>query len=306
MRENQSDIAALQHGLKSRRPARDGLRLYTADFDSVSLARFYRGRSAFLILSGPSLNQVGLSLLHRRGIVTMGVNNSWTIHRPTLWTCVDDPGRFIDTGWKDPGILKIVPTCMWSKRLRIQNPDGSMRDSAFKVHHMPSVLFFRRADHFDHERFLTGDSIPWGNDGKTADSLGIVGKRSVMLVALRLLHYLGFGTVYLLGCDFKMAPDRRYAFDEHRSKDAIRHNNVLYDSLARRFEALRPHFEQHMFRVVNCSPGSELRAFETMAYEDAVAAASAECAKRVRSQGWYEPNPASDKAPATPTKEAAR
>jgi len=207
MRENQSDISALQHGLKSRRPARDGLRLYTADFDSVSLARFYRGRSAFLILSGPSLNQVDLSLLNRRGIVTMGVNNSWTIHRPSLWTCVDDPGRFIDTGWKDPGILKIVPTCMWSKRLRIQTTDRhggvTMRDSAFKVHQMPSVLFFRRADHFDHERFLTGDSIPWGNDGKTADSLGIVGKRSVMLVALRLLHYLGFGTVYLLGCDFK-------------------------------------------------------------------------------------------------------
>lgn len=303
MRENQSDITALQHGLKSRRPARDGLRLYTADFDSVSLARFYRGRSAFLILSGPSLNHVDLSLLNRRGIVTMGVNNSWTIHRPTLWTCVDDPGRFIDTGWKDPGILKIVPTCMWSKRLRIQSPDGTMRDSAFKVHQMPSVLFFRRADHFDHERFLTGDSIPWGNDGKTADSLGIVGKRSVMLVALRLLHYLGFGTVYLLGCDFKMAPDRRYAFDEHRSKDAIRHNNVLYDSLARRFEALRPHFDQHKFRVVNCSPGSELRAFETMTYADAIAAASAECAKRVSSQGWYEPNPATDKASA---KEAAR
>ncbi|MEZ6233401.1 MAG: hypothetical protein R3B68_04355 [Phycisphaerales bacterium] len=302
MRENQSDIAALQAGLKSRKPARDGLRLYTADFDSVSLARFYRGRSAFLILSGPSLNQVDLSLLDRRGIVTMGVNNSWTVHRPTLWTCVDDPGRFIDTGWKDPGILKIVPTCMWAKRLRIQVADGTMRDSAFKVHQMPGVLFFRRADHFDHERFLTGDSIPWGNDGKTADSLGIVGKRSVMLVALRLLHYLGFGTVYLLGCDFKMAADRRYAFDENRSKNAIRHNNVLYDSLARRFEALRPHFEQHKFRVVNCSPESELGVFERMAYEDAIAAASAECSKPVSSQGWYEANAVPEEQPA---KEAA-
>jgi hypothetical protein len=55
--------------------------------------------------------------------------------------------------------------------------------------------------------------------------------------------------------------------------------------------------------VVNCSPGSELRAFETMTYVDAVAAASAECAKRVSSQGWYEPNPAADMKPA---KEAAR
>ena len=297
MRENQSDITALQAGLKARKPARDGLRLYTADFDSVSLAGFYRGRSVFLILSGPSLNDLDLTQLNRRGIVTMCVNNSWTVHRPTLWTCVDAPGRFIYTGWKDPGILMFVPTCHWDKRLRIQNPDGSMRNSAFRVKQMPGVLFFRRADHFDHDRFLTGDSIPWGNDAKHPDSLGIVGKRSVMLVALRLLHHLGFGTVYLLGCDFKMAEDRKYAFAEHRAANAIRHNNVLYDSLARRFEALRPHFDKHRFRVVNCSPGTALAAFEGMDFDAAVKAASAECGKPVSSQGWYEPNPKTVPAP---------
>ena len=224
-----------------------------------------------------------------RPIVTMGVNNSWTVHRPTLWTCVDDPGRFIDTGWKDPGVLKFVPVCHWGRRLRIQAVDGTMRDSAYRVAQMPSVLFFRRSNHFDHERFLTGDTVPWGNDPKSTDSLGIKGKRSVMLVALRLLHHLGFRTVYLLGCDFRMAADHKYAFDETREAAAIRHNNVLYDSLIRRFEALLPHFEKHRFRVVNCSPGSGLGVFERMTYEDAVAAASAECSKPINTQGWYTP-----------------
>ena len=67
VRENQSDIAALQAGLKARKPARDGLRLYTAPptFESVSLCGFYRGRSAFLMLSGPSLKQIDLSLLEK-------------------------------------------------------------------------------------------------------------------------------------------------------------------------------------------------------------------------------------------------
>jgi len=286
---NQSDIVALQRGLKNRAPARSGLRLYTADFDSISLGGFYKGRSAFLVLSGPSLNDIDLTQLDRRGIVTMGVNNSWTVHRPTLWTCVDDPGRFIDTGWKDPGVLKFVPVCHWGRKLRIQAKDGTMRDSVFRVAQMPSVLFFRRSNHFDHERFLTGDTVPWGNDPKSTDSLGIKGKRSVMLVALRLLHHLGFRTVYLLGCDFRMAADHKYAFDETREAAAIRHNNVLYDSLSRRFEALLPHFEKHRFRVVNCSPGSGLGVFERMTYEEAIAAASAECAKPVSTQGWYTP-----------------
>jgi hypothetical protein len=287
MRDHDGDIAALQAGLHLRRPAKNGLRLYTTDFDSVSLSDFYRGRQAFLVLSGPSLADHDLSLLDRRGIVTMGVNNSWSVHRPTLWTCVDSPGRFIDTGWKDPGILKFVPMSSWNARLRIQKPNGTMRPSAFRVKQMPSVLLYRRSEHFDHRQFLDEDAVCWGNNSATKDSLGIKGKRSVMLVALRLLHYLGFRTVYLVGADFKMADGRKYAFEETRTNAAIRHNNVLYDSLNQRFEAMRDYFKRSRFTVLNCTPDSGLTAFEHLAFDDAVAKASAECGKKVNTKGWY-------------------
>lgn len=287
MRDHDADIAALQAGLHVRRPARNGLRVYTTDFDSVSLCDFYRGRQAFLVLSGPSLATHDLSLLTKRGIVTMGVNNSWAVHRPTLWTCVDSAGRFIDTGWKDPGILKFVPMSAWNERLRIQKPDGKMANSAFRVKHMPSVLLYRRSEHFDHQRFLEEDVVCWGNHTTTKDSLGIKGKRSVMLVALRLLHYLGFRVVYLVGADFKMTPEKGYAFDEERSAEAVRHNNVLYGALNQRFEALRDHFKQHRFTVLNCTPGSGLTAFEHVGFEQAVERASAECGTLRDTKGWY-------------------
>lgn len=290
MRENGGDIAALQAGLKQRKPARSGLRLYTADFDSVSLCDFYRGRSAFLMLAGPSLNQLDLSQLTKRGIATMAVNNAWAVHRPTLWTCVDDPGRFIDTGWKDPGILKLVPMAHFDRRLRIQLEDGKMADSAFRVRQMPGVLFYRRNDQFDHRRFLKADTVNWGQDGESTDSLGIKGKRSVMLAALHLLHYLGFKTVYLIGADFKMAPDQKYAFAENRSPQSIRHNNVLYDSLKQRFAALRPHFENNGFTVLNATPDSALDTFDRIGFGEAVARAGSECGKPVNTQGWYELN----------------
>ena len=287
MHDHDGDLAALQAALHVRKPAPTGLRLYTADFDNVSLHNFYRGRQAFLILSGPSLKQHDLSQLTRRGIVTMGVNNSWAVHRPNLWTCVDDPGRFIDTGWKDPGILKFVPMALWNKRLRIQRPCGTLAPSAFRVRQMPSVLFYRRSEHFDPRRFLDEDVICWGNPGSTVDALGIKGKRSVMLVAIRLLHYLGFRKVYLVGADFRMAPDRKYAFDERRSEQAIRHNNALYEALDKRFHALRPQFEKARFQVFNCTPDSGLTAFDFMPYEQAVEAAAKECSKPVNTQGWY-------------------
>lgn len=287
MRDHGGDIAALQAGLHVRQPAPNGLRLYTTDFDSVSLCDFYRRRQAFLILSGPSLAQHDLTLLDKRGILTMAVNNAWAVHRPHLWTCVDGPGLFIDTGWKDPGILKLVPMVHWNAHLRTRQSDGKLVKSQSRVKQMPSVLLYRRNEHFDHRRFLDEDTICWGNSSQTKDSLGLQGKRSVMMVALRLLHYLGCRTVYLVGADFKMSPVQKYAFDENRTANAIRHNNMLFAALNRRFEALREHFQQANFTVFNCTPESGLTAFKHMPYAQAVEKVAAECSKDVDTKGWY-------------------
>ena len=72
-------------------------------------------------------------------------------------------------------------------RLHIQKPGGTMAPSAFRVRQMPSVLLYRRSEKFDPERFLDEDVVCWGNHTSVTDSLGIKGKRSVMLTALRLL-----------------------------------------------------------------------------------------------------------------------
>jgi len=110
-----------------------------------------------------------------------------------------------------------------------------------------------------------------------------------MLAALSLLHYLGFRSVYLLGADFRMRETEKYAFDEGRTKAAIRHNNVLYEALDRRFKALAPHFAEHGFKVWNCTPGSGLTAFPQMEYAKAIERAGAECSKPIDTRGWYAP-----------------
>lgn len=108
-----------------------------------------------------------------------------------------------------------------------------------------------------------------------------------MLVALRLLQYLGFKRVYLFGADFKMSVDRKYAFDEGRTDRAIQHNNTLYEALDKRFASLRGPFKKAGFQMFNCTPGSGLTAFERMDFDEAVERASAECAKPVSTEGWY-------------------
>ena len=54
----------------------------------------------------------------------MCVNNSWSLLRPTLWTCVDDPCTMLDIGWKDPGIMKLVPYGKEKARLGLKMDDG--------------------------------------------------------------------------------------------------------------------------------------------------------------------------------------
>ena len=84
-----------------------------------------------------------------------------------------------------------------------------------------------------------------------------------------------------------MTPEQGYAFDEARSAEAVRHNNVLYESLNRRFEALRGHFREHRFAVLNCTEDSGLTAFPHIPFEQAIEKASAECGKAINTKGWY-------------------
>lgn len=286
MAMNGSDARAIKAGSESGPKA--GMRFWTTDWSAASLHNWLRGRPVFIVCSGPSLATLDLSLLSKRGIVTLGVNNSWLVHRPTLWTCVDSPDRFADVCWKDPGIVKFVPAAHRDSKLRVLRPGKKERSSRFRVRDMPSVWLYQRADAFDHRTFATADSVQWGCSGKVTDSIGINGKRSVMQAALSLACGLGSKRIYLLGADFRMAPDARYAFDEGRSEGSIRHNNVLYRSMNERFTALKPELDKLGIRVWNCTEGSGLTAFPHMPYEEAVAKESADCSQAVPTRGWYE------------------
>jgi hypothetical protein len=253
------------------------------------MENFYRGSQVFLVCSGPSLKDHDLSLLSRRGIVTMAINNAWSVIRPNLWVCVDDPGNFLDVGWKDPSIIKFAPFGHLHKNLQVKEPNGSFRPSQFKVSDMPSVYYFRRNEKFEVNNFLHQNTINWGNKDADTDELGNKGGRSVMLAAIRLLYYLGFRRVYLLGVDFKMENGKQnYAFAQDRSTSSIKGNNNTYNALNSRFKAMSQIFEQNDFKVFNCNPQSGLTAFPFMNYQQAIDAASSRFQKDMDTEGWYD------------------
>ncbi len=252
-----------------------------ADRKPCHLAGLYQGRSAFLIASGPSFAQVNLELLRSPGCLTLGVNNAPRSFRPNLWTSADPPSNFLQSIWLDPTILKFVRSEN-ADQLLFDNQNWT--DSALTPRDCPATVLYRSNTSFRADRFLSEDSVNWGNDNEHG------GGRSVLLAALKLLYCLGIGNVFLLGVDFTMTSARPYHFDETRDSSAAHGNNRSYRILARRFEQLQPEFLRRNFHVWNCNPDSQLKAFPFLPFEEAIEFSLSELPSDLnqeRTQGLY-------------------
>lgn len=240
---------------------------------SLWLQNLYAGRTLFLCLGGPSFTNIDHAQLSRPGVITLGVNNMPVTYRPNLWCEVDSPQNFCASIWLDPRITKFCPLDHAEKKIF---DNSSWRDASCVVGDCPGVIFFRRNGQFDHRRFLDEDSINWGNEKDHVGSAGHKGGRSVMLPAMRIAFLLGFRTIFLLGCDFRMARGaKNYHFDQDRSKGAVKNNMATYAALNKRLDLLRPIFESRGMHVFNCNPQSGLRSFDYISFADAIDYATA-------------------------------
>ncbi len=70
------------------------------------------GGKAFLIGGGPSVNELNLSLLGRRGVWSLAINNvaGHSKFQVQAFVCSDPPSKFSSSIWLDPKIIKFVPT----------------------------------------------------------------------------------------------------------------------------------------------------------------------------------------------------
>lgn len=228
----------------------------------IDLRNIYPNQACFLIASGPSLNSMNLDPLRNPGIMTMGVNNSPKTFRPNLWTCVDNPARFLESIWRDPTIMKFCGTGKAKQRIWDYNrwaeagcPANNDYYSKTRVRECPNVIYMKRNTQFNPMHFFTEPSINWGNHKNQG------GGRSVMVAALKILYVLGFRRIYLLGVDFKMTQEYRYHFNEHRHNGAIHTNNSTYRKMISYYTQLSPFMKYYKFQVFNCTPQSGLTLF---------------------------------------------
>lgn len=295
--KDKHDAAKLRHGHlvhEGRRLERDLIGyfpfFYTRDGATLALNNLYRGASAFLIAGGPSFRDVAQERL--RCVWTMTLNNAAHMFRSNANCTVDEPSRFNMSTWRDPFIMKFVPMAhfekpLWDNRLLGKNGDVQQKWelSEMKLGECPGVIGYRRNEKLHPPRWLYEETINWGNHGKYG------GGRSVLLAAIRILFILGFRRVYLLGVDFDMSPERRYAFPEQRTASAIKGNLATYAKLQRWFAELQPYFLKEGFYVYNCNLQSRLTAFPFLSLDDALAEATSSLGNvgQERTDGMYVP-----------------
>ena len=232
----------------------------------VGMEGMYSGASCFLVCGGPSLNEKGFdyynSMLSQPGIISMGINNITNFIRTNLWIANDMPGRFSYTIWTDPRIMKFTPIYrvdqpLWSNELQA-NLDRTVSDCPGVVYFRPHTWgTFKESDWFGLNRLMFGYQT-----GK--------GSRSTFLLALHALYYLGFENVYLVGCDFYMDKENKYAFSEQRTGHAIRSNNSLFNMCREVLASLQVHFKRIGFNVYNCNPKSHLKVFPFKDFEGTI------------------------------------
>lgn len=247
----------------------------TFEGKDLHLDKLYQDAGLFLVLSGPSLAGQDLNMFNHRGLLTMGVNNSPSLFKPNLWTCVDKPDSFHDGIWLDPTIIKFAP---YNNRDRFLNRKTNglfsqlQNDKGFKyrVRNVSGIIYYRRNAEYDPTIWLTQNTVNWGNSVEYAKLSGGPHVRSVMLAALKIAFSIGIKRIYLLGCDFKMEAEQPYSFGEKKIAGGVRGNNDSYRKLTAMLCQIRKIIEPTRLRIYNCNPTSNLTVFPFMPLEKAI------------------------------------
>lgn len=272
----------------------DAVSFVRADGKPLHLNGIYQGASVFLTLSGPSINELDLSKLHRRGVVTFGCNNSTAIFRPNIWLAVDPCEKFHSALWLDPFTLKLISSRKFGDRMRVKLPNGTfdrMKDSSGReilVREMPNVAGYVRNSFYNPSTWLSEPTINWGNSKKSANRNHQPRILNSMLALIKCSYVLGFRTVYLLGCDFSMSSEKPYAFEQEGDREKAISNNNGFRTMNQLFHELRPQFEAAGFNVLNCNPLSGLTAFDHISYDEAIERATSHIQQKLDTVGWYD------------------
>ena len=271
----------------------DPLNIVTSNnIQTDCLRGILKGRSSFLVCSGPSAKPF-LEKMNRRGVFSLAVNNAaGCIHRPNAFVHSDPPVKFSHSIWNDPGIMKFVPIPKLhnSRGMIREKVDGIFRRCGSTVE-SPNVWGFRRNSwmYLD-DTFFTDEGAAWGNQDVGVKRTGESKTVCTMLLGMRLLYYLGSRRIYLVGVDFLMNPGNVYSFAQGKAEGGCSSNNHQFEVVNGWIVKMQEDgvFDRFGLQLFNCYKKSGLQAFPHVPFEYAIQDVCKGVEETPDLTGWYE------------------
>lgn len=210
----------------------------------------------------------------------MAVNNMAGFYRSQAFICADPPSKFHNGIWIDPAVMKFIPLPkLHGNRGNLREKVGDefkdlyIGEKRIKTPDCPNVWAYgRRSWLMPDESFFTEREAAWGNHNEGVARTGLKKSVCTMVLAIRVLYYLGARRIYLVGCDWRMTPTAGYAFGQGRDSGAVNSNNNLYDTVGEWLCTLQENgtFKKYGLEIYNCNQFSGLRAFEHVPFDSAI------------------------------------
>lgn len=241
----------------------------------VNLNNIWYPSAGFLVCGGPSINSLPYEKLSERGIVSLGINNIATKVPVTAWCHTDSERKFHHGLYLDPKCMTFTPAAKFSKKVVARLPDGSFAKTNRSLRECPNTFGFKKKMEFNPETFFSTEYAQWGT--KSPKML------STMFVGLRLMHYLGCYTVFLIGADFTAQEgSQQYAFKQDKKG-----RQGVYNRYDEYLNKLKPIFDANKFKVYNCNPDSKCTAFDYMPFEEAFKICKGAVPNELNPDGYY-------------------
>ena len=199
---------------------------------AIDLDNTFNG-SCFLVGGGSQLKEAKEKLNDSR-IVTMAMNNSGTQISPNLWVGADKAEYYSESILMNPGVMKFA---------YITRSGGDVHGTPWKL--LPNTYFITGLSNYVEKAFFhRGRDFVWW--------------KNVFLIAVQILHRLGFRRVYTVGCGFNISPDKIYGYKTDLTKDQVAYNQRTYDMVVGQINGVLPYAADTHFELISCTPDSKL------------------------------------------------
>lgn len=235
-------------------------------YSNIVFKNKWKNKSIFLLLTGPSLNNHDLSLL--QNIWTFSIKSIPITHLvTTFWCGVESILKIPCEIWLNPTIYKFTTEEFFGKVFYKEK-------DRYLISKQQNIYWFKLRTEYSPQTFFNETWVDWGLEKNIIpgemkkDEDGYYGRRSIMMAVIKIIWWLGFKRIYLLGCDFRMNQSQPYAYKREKSNIAVHENNELYKALNARFKRLKIPLLEQGIEIYNCNPSSKLEAFEFKDYNE--------------------------------------